>query len=258
MIDSFVDATDIKVKSRVDINFGLEHYFSTISALKDAVIKMLQDEAKFCSERLYEMEHQRDYLIEQIAKQLGDSEKFMATLPSKESMSRSNALKTIRKINHFGSEVVKADFEWPSATDLLAMPENEPIRVCGFNWTKSEDGKAIAGIQVILSSGKTSDLFLAKNAKADNIERININPDQVVKKIKAQQGMNSNVNDVYFFDSKDALITQMVASHGGGYDTVTFGEGEELLGVYGTKNRIYDHFDTLGFIVWKPSGFMEQ
>lgn len=33
MIDSFVDSTDIKVKSRADFNFGLEHYFSTISAL---------------------------------------------------------------------------------------------------------------------------------------------------------------------------------------------------------------------------------
>lgn len=219
---------------------------------------MLQDEAKFCSERLYEMENQKDSLIEQISKQLGDTEKYMASLPSKESISRAKAVKTIRKINHFGSEVVKADFEWPSAADLLAMPENQPIRVSGFNWTKSEDGKAIAGIQVIMSNGKTSDLFLAKHAKANNIERININPDQVVKKIKAQQGMNSNVNDVYFFDSKNALITQMVASHGGGYDTITFGEGEELLGVYGTKNRMYDHFDTLGFIVWQPSGFKEE
>ena len=44
----------------------------------------------------------------------------------------------------------------------------------------------------------------------------------------------------------------MVSEIVGGCDEKILEEGEEVIGVYGTKNQIYDHLDTLGFIVWKP------
>ncbi len=61
------------------------------------------------------------------------------------------------------------------------------------------------------------------------------------------------MNEVYFYDKDDKLITQMVSSIVGGYDIQTIEEGEELIGVYGTKNALYDNLDTLGFIVWTPN-----
>jgi hypothetical protein len=161
----------------------------------------------------------------------------------------------MRKLKHFGSSVEAADFEWPKQEDMLRMPAGKPIRVVGFNWKKSDsDGKAIAGVQVILANGVTSPLFLARGATSENIERVNITADQRIKRIKGQQGAHSNFNEVYFYDSNNNLITQMVASKSGQYDTLVLEDGDEILGVYGTKNKLYDNLDTLGFIVWKPAG----
>lgn len=145
------------------------------------------------------------------------------------------------------------DFEWPKPSDLMAMPEDQPIRVVGFNWKKCDsDKKTMAGIQVILSNGQTSPFFLARNTTEANIERVNITSDQRIRKIKGQQGLNSNLSEIYFYDETSNLITQMVADVVGGYDTILLGDGEEIIGIYGTKNRIYDNLDTLGFIVWRP------
>jgi hypothetical protein len=48
----------------------------------------------------------------------------------------------------------------------------------------------------------------------------------------------------------------MVADVIGGYDTILLAEGEEIIGIYGTKNNIYDHLDTLGFMAWNPYSAM--
>ena len=134
------------------------------------------------------------------------------------------------------------------------MPEDKQIKLVGFNWKKCDsDKKNIAAIQVILSNGITSPLFLARNATTSNIERVNITNKQRIEKIKGQQGMNGSVSEVYFYEKDGSLITQMVADVVGGYDLATLDEGEEIVGVYGTKNKIYDHLDTLGFIVWRPN-----
>ena len=134
------------------------------------------------------------------------------------------------------------------------MPLDKPIKIVGFNWKRSDsDGKTFAGIQIVFSNGSSSPLFLARNTSANNLQWVSLASDQQVRKIKGQQGQHTNVNEVYFYDKDDKLITQMVSSIVGGYDVQTIEEGEELIGVYSTKNALYDNLDTLGFIVWTPN-----
>ena len=47
------------------------------------------------------------------------------------------AIKTIRKLPLFGYNGYQPDFEWPKDQDLLAMPDDNPIKVVGFNWKTS-------------------------------------------------------------------------------------------------------------------------
>jgi hypothetical protein len=196
------------------------------------------------------MQAERDYLVDKLQGVLHQSESYLDRMT--QTVPREVSVKSLRKIAQFGNAYASPDFEWPKASDLLAMSAEKPIRLVGFNWKRcNSDKKCIAGVQVILNQA-TSPLFLARNSTNDHIERVNITSDQRVCKIKGQQGMNSNVSEIYFYDDQDNLITQMVAEVQGGCDTARLAEGEEIVGVYGTKNKLYDHFDTLGFIVWKP------
>ena len=56
---------------------------------------------------------------------------------------------TMRKLPLYGSvnHPDDYDFEWPTKTDLRAMPKNMPIKAWGFNWDhSSKHGAMIGGI----------------------------------------------------------------------------------------------------------------
>ena len=100
-------------------------------------------------------------------------------------MSYAEAAKTLRKLPVFGSSVEKPQFEWPTEKDLIAMPLDKPIKIVGFNWKRSDsDGKTFAGIQLVLSNGSSSPLFLARNTSANNLQWVSLASDQKVRKIK--------------------------------------------------------------------------
>ena len=74
------------------------------------------------------------------------------------------AIKTMRKLPVFGMDKYKDDYEWPNERDLPSMPKNKPIKVIGFNYKVSSmpDCKRFGAIQVLLSNGCNSPVFLSK------------------------------------------------------------------------------------------------
>ena len=52
------------------------------------------------------------------------------------------------------------DFLWPTKEDLLKMPTNQPIRAVKLRWKAKEGHTPFTGVQVVLSNGIESPLFL--------------------------------------------------------------------------------------------------
>jgi hypothetical protein len=51
------------------------------------------------------------------------------------------------------------------------MPKDKPIQAVAFKWKK--DRNYIGGIQVIMSNGCHSPVFLGKNKNADDLQEVN-------------------------------------------------------------------------------------
>jgi hypothetical protein len=68
------------------------------------------------------------------------------------------------------------------------MPMDKPIQAVGLKWKQSRS--YIRGIQVLMSNGCNSPVFLAKYDKADNLQEIKITSQ--VKKIRG------TANDILF------------------------------------------------------------
>ena len=78
---------------------------------------------------------------------------------------RKEAMKTIRKLPLLGyteNNKLTINFVWPEEQAMLQMPEDKPIEAVGFNWHKndSDNGIFFGALQVILSNGQTSPVFL--------------------------------------------------------------------------------------------------
>ena len=92
---------------------------------------------------------------------------------------RKQAMKTIRKLPLLGytdNNKLAINFVWPEEQDMLQMPEDKPIEAVGFNWHKSDysNGNYIGALQVILSNGQTSSVFLCLNQVQRNLRRVNL------------------------------------------------------------------------------------
>ena len=91
---------------------------------------------------------------------------------------RKQAMKTIRKLPLLGytdNNKLAINFVWPEEQDMLQMPEDKPIEAVGFNWHKSDvNGSYIGALQVILSNGQTSPVFLCLNQVQRNLQRVNL------------------------------------------------------------------------------------
>jgi hypothetical protein len=80
---------------------------------------------------------------------------------------REESFTTLRELPLFGKADKPVDFRHPSIADLQAMPKDKPIQAVGFNWKKR--GNYFGGIQVIMSNGCHSPVFLCKNQNANDL-----------------------------------------------------------------------------------------
>ena len=122
--------------------------------------------------------------------------------------SREDSFKTLRELPLFGNKRHLVDFRHPSIADLKAMPKEKPIQAVGFKWKK--DGDLIGGIQVIMSNGCNSPVFLGKTQNADNLQEVKITPQ--VKKIIGTKVNQAYVRSAYFQDKAGNEISRIVAS----------------------------------------------
>ena len=81
--------------------------------------------------------------------------------------SREESFKTLRDLPLFGFTEKPVDFRHPSVEDLQAMPKNKPIQAVGLKW-KIKDSY-ICAIQVVISNGSHSPVFLGRGMNADNL-----------------------------------------------------------------------------------------
>ena len=80
-----------------------------------------------------------------------------------------DTMNTLRDLPRFGDNSKVIDFRWPRVSDLLKMPTDKPIQVAKLLWKKNDKHNFCGGIQVVLSNGIKSPLFLGKDQTAQNL-----------------------------------------------------------------------------------------
>ena len=132
------------------------------------------------------------------------------------------------------------------------MPADKPIQVAKLRWKKNSS--YFGAIQVVLSNGVESPVFLGKTQTAQDMIEVPITP--AIRKIRGS--INSNYIYQIIFQSKEGQELQKMessASNNFASDQV-LADGEEIIGVYGTKDQHGSgFFVSLGFIVWVPPKF---
>ena len=134
------------------------------------------------------------------------------------------------------------------------MPADKPIQVAKLRWKKNSNNSSYFGaIQVVLSNGVESPVFLGQTQTAQDMIEVPITP--AIRKIRGTQ--NGTWLYQIIFQSKEGQELQKMES----YVTNKFAsdqvlaDGEEIIGVYGTKDQHESGFYSLGFIVWVPPKF---
>lgn len=73
------------------------------------------------------------------------------------------AAKTLRRIPQFGNTENENDYEFPTKEDLEDMPTDRPVELESLMWKKnSTNANHIGALQVVLSNGVKSEVFLGK------------------------------------------------------------------------------------------------
>ena len=91
------------------------------------------------------------------------------------------------------------------------MPKDKIIQAVGLKWQKK--GNYICAIQVVMSNGCNSPVFLGMEINADNLQEVEITPQ--VKRIRgtvASTGGNC-VKNVYFQDKTGTEIARIVSGN---------------------------------------------
>ena len=149
------------------------------------------------------------------------------------------------------------DYEWPTADDLRQMPRDKPFKVAALNWKKCDQiNTVIGGIQMVLTNGQISPLYLTKESSDKNLERLDVD----FAKVRRLRGTSNQywVSQLHFLDGAGqelAKIQSYAQQFGADLDLA---EGEEIIGIYGTRNAHNQYFATIGFIVWRPPRLVES
>lgn len=173
---------------------------------------------------------------------------------NKVNASLEQAVKTMRKLPVFGYTANGAhvpDYEWPTAEDILAMPGDQPIRAAAINWKKCDQiSTVMGGLQLILSNGKMSPQYVTKVQNDQNFERVDVD----FSKVRRIRGTSNGfwVSQIHFHDANNNEIKRVASYQQAFGDDQVLQEGEEIIGIYGTRNAHNNYFATIGFIVWKP------
>ena len=137
------------------------------------------------------------------------------------------------------------------------MPTNRPIQVVKLRFKPDGNG-GFCAIQVVLSNGIESPVFVAKGSTADNMidAPINANIERITGATK-----NSQVREIVFKDKNGKQLSEMYSfdfyrSAAGQMLTTDqdLKQGEQIIGVHGFKGT-NNCINTLGFIVWTPPKF---
>ena len=135
------------------------------------------------------------------------------------------------------------------------MPADKPIQVAKLRWKKNSNSSSYFGaIQVVLSNGVESPVFLGKTQTAQDMIEVPITPD--IRKIRGS--INNNWLFQVIFQSKEGQELQKMESYANNNfaSDQLLADGEEIIGVYGTTVESgYSGFSSLGFIVWVPPKF---
>ena len=113
----------------------------------------------------------------------------------------------------FGDNTKPVDFKWPSAADLLKMPTNQPIRALKIRWkANSNFSYYLGGVQLVLSNGHSSPMFLGETQNDNDMQGAVITPN-----IRKLRGTTANdwivIRQVSFLDEKNNEISRIYASN---------------------------------------------
>ena len=94
------------------------------------------------------------------------------------------ALKTMRRTGYYGLNSGD-NIEWPTASDLLQMAQNIPVKIQVLKYQRStySEGKHFGAFQVILSNGMSSPVFNATNTNDQGMQWVNIPDYSLVKRV---------------------------------------------------------------------------
>lgn len=117
----------------------------------------------------------------------------------------------------------------------------------------------IGAVQLRLSNGTESPVFLAKDETDADLVSFNVNDYSKIKSIKATLLNDKNsVHKIAFAGSDGSEISKVETGDYDGYGPdFKLDPNEEIIGVYGTKNNDA-FFYNIGFIVWTPPKVVES
>ena len=133
---------------------GLKFY----TELHLQIIQELESEISRTRLELQEFQLRKEAHVRQILATF-DKDIFL----SKKQQQLEQSVSTLRDLPAFSQNHNVQDFKWPTAIDLLKMPTDQPIQVVKLRWkTSSANSSLIGGVQVVLSNGYKSPVFLAQ------------------------------------------------------------------------------------------------
>jgi hypothetical protein len=106
-----------------------------------------------------------------------------------------------------------------------------------------------------MSNGKMSPLFLTQQSSDKNLERLDVD----FTKVRRLRGTSNSlwVSQIYFMDQNNQELTKLQSYQQQFGPDQELAEGEEIIGIHGTRNGHNQYFATIGFIVWKPPRMAE-
>lgn len=134
----------------------------------------------------------------------------------------------------------------------MGMPEDQPVKAVAINWKKCDQiNTVMGGIQLIMSNGKSSPLFLTKVQTDKNFDKVDVD----FSKVRRVRGTSNSywISQLQFQTEEGAEVALVKSYEQEWAGVQQLDEGEEIIGIYGTRfGHTQDNYmGTVGFIVWK-------
>lgn len=142
------------------------------------------------------------------------------------------------------------NFEWPTQEIMDQWPEDVHLKSITFS-TFGVSQTVVSSVQCTLSTDEKSPLFDTKGVDQHHSKTINFDAARPVRSVQARDNSNSPYTHAVTFLDRDGSVIDIYNPNNDAREGVVhaIAEDEELIGVYGVRNKANSYFSNFGFIV---------